>query len=81
MTERRGKKELEEGRQMRLEVFSSVDQHPAAEAFYKNPVGASKVVWEGAQHAGGAGLKCPHLTQANGPDDKSEKWNKIGAGK
>lgn len=40
------------GRQATLEVFSFADPGAAAEAFYENPVGASKVVWEGSLRLG-----------------------------
>lgn len=40
------------GRPATLEVFSFADRGAAAEAFYENPVGASKVVWEGSQRLG-----------------------------
>ena len=51
-------------------------KYPAAEAFYKNPVGASKGVWEGSRRSGGA-----ELTQARSPEAKSETWAEIGAEK
>lgn len=50
-----------EERKAKPEAFSLVDQSPAAEAFYKNPMGTGEIVWEGLGHCVGAELKCPHL--------------------
>lgn len=62
-------------------MFSLVDQYPAAEAFYKNPVGAGEVVWESLQHSVEVELKYPHLVQTQSLDDRTEKWTKIWARK